>query len=168
METHIISMRHTYFLQHFKSWPRGAEFLTLLHCSRHIISTYSEVFLNDQPNQCGVGVSCFRDYPCHHHQWLMWWVLCLYAMFIHRAVIYPSPDGMGNGGQSDSDTLSICSLHWEHLIGHLDSCGLLLFKPDSQPTVPLGFQAGTRFHWPPNPINCYQHSVCRARQWLCV
>jgi hypothetical protein len=47
-------------------------------------------------------------------------------MFICTAVICPSPDGMGNGGQSGSDALSICSLHREHLIGHPDSSCLLL------------------------------------------
>jgi hypothetical protein len=29
-----------YFFRHFNSWPRGAEFLTLLHCRSHVISKY--------------------------------------------------------------------------------------------------------------------------------
>jgi hypothetical protein len=51
----------------------------------------------------------------------------VFACYVYRqAIICPIPDGMGNGGQSDSDAQSICSLHREHSIGHLDSCCLLL------------------------------------------
>jgi hypothetical protein len=88
---------------------------------------YSKVFSDDEPYQRGVGVWCFRDYLCLHHQGSIWWVLCLHAMFIHEAVLCPSQDCVGNDGQSQivmPCPYAACIRNTQ--LFHLNSCCLLL------------------------------------------